>query len=757
VYSADPAVTPPNLAGVQELAVGIVRVDSIPRGGSSIMAGDSLELWVNDVRLSDVVNDIGMAGEVGVTMNAGDVADFRVNLSRRDPNFRQLNETPSFLTSSGVNVGTTLHLGRMLPARLGLAMPLTIDYASNGVEQLFINRTDVRASGLDNLRNPKDRRVNYALSVRRQAPLEKGWYAPLVNGLALNGTWSTATSQSTFQSLDASSYTVGGALTLGSDVRESRLPRVIDRIVALLPRRLRESEGVKAFREQRLRWAPTAFRLNSSLARNANEVTSFTKAAASLSDTGRVTNGLTHFWQNTAALEFRPTTALAASVNARQLLDLRDYRGGNIFADSIDRGQTAWAERSSLLGANMGLERERALTSTFNFTPATSSWVRPRFDFTSSYSLYKDPNGRTLLRTQDTVGAYVLPKRLGAAQSLNLGTTLDVARLVSGRTRDRTALRRLGTLFAPLDLQWQQSLTSNYDNTAYIPGFGFQFGLGGVDVFRGLDAQLATTAGRLRRGTLAGALNLPFSLTVQSRMEQGNTETWTRRTLDGFQAVITSAQVVRPDITVRWSWRPVRLAKVIALVNVNGRYLLSEQETTIPNETGGLADRSRTIARSQPLSTSITWSALGNLATSASVDRQRREDLRPGAVINGDTKRLSFDVSRTFPLPKSWNTRTGRMRTSVSYQSEETSSIVTGTSVQALLATSPLFNAQTAVLTNNGRRAFNLNANTDLSDLVSFTVTGSQILNFDRNFNRRTSNLIFSAVMQMRFFAGEFR
>ena len=757
VYSADPAVTPPNLAGVQELAVGIVRVDSIPRGGSSIMAGDSLELWVNDVRLSDVVNDVGMAGEVGLNMNAGDVADFRVNLSRRDPNFRQLNETPSFLTSSGVTVGTTLHLGRMLPARLGLAMPLTIDYASSGVEQLFINRTDVRASGIDNLRNPKDRRVNYALSVRRQAPLEQGWYAPLVNGLALNGTWSTATAQSTFQELDASSYTVGGALTLGSDVRESRLPRVIDRMLAMLPRRVRESEGVKAFRAQRLRWAPSAFRLNSSLARNVNEVTSFTKAAASLSDTGRVTNGLTHFWQNTAALEFRPTAALGASVNARQLLDMRDYRGDNTVADSIDRGQTAWAERSSLLGANMGLERERSLTSSFNFSPATSSWLRPRVDFTSSYSLYKDPNGRTLLRTQDTVGAYALPKRLGAAQSLNVGTTLDVARFVSARTRDRTALRRLGALFAPLDLQWQQSLTSNYDNTAYIPGFGYQFGLGGVDLFRGLGAQLATTAGRLRRGTMAGALNLPFSFSVQSRVEQGNTETWTRRTLDGFQAVITSAQLVRPDVTVRWSWRPVRFAKVIALVNVNGRYLLSEQETTIPNETGGLADRSRTIARSQPLSTSITWAALGNLATSASVDRQRREDLRPGAVINGETKRLSFDLSRSFPLPKSWNTRTGRMRTSLSYQSEETSSIVTGTSVSALRATSPLFSAQTAVLTNNGRRAFNLNANTDLSDLVSFTVTGSQILNFDRNYNRRTSNLIFSAVMQMRFFSGEFR
>lgn len=757
VYSADPAVTPPNLAGVQELAVGIVRVDSIPRGGSGIMAGDSLELWVNDVRLADVVDDIGFAGEVGLSMNAGELADFRVNLSRRDPNFRQLNETPTFLTSSGVNVGTTLHLGRMLPDRFGLAMPLTVNYASTGVDQLFINRTDVRASGIDNLRNPRDRRVNYALSIRRATPLDKGWYAPLVNGLALNGTWSTAAAQSAFQELSASSYTVGGGLTLASDLRESRLPRVLDALVGLLPRRWRETEGVKAFREQRIRWAPTSLRLNSSLARNSNAVTSFTKAATSLTDTGQVTNALTHFWQNSATLDFRPTPALGASINARQLLDLRDYRAGSGAADSIDRGQAAWGERTSLLGANLGLERERSLVSTFNFTPAGSAWLRPRFDFTSSFSLYKDPNGRTLLRQQDTAGAFVLPKRLGAAQSYNVGSTFDLARLLLPRTAERSRWRRVGNLLAPVDAQWQQSLTSNYDNTAFIPGFGYQFGFGGVDAFRGLSSQLATTAGRLRRGTVSAGLNLPFSLTLQSRMEQGNTETWTQRALDRFQAVITSEQRVRPDITLRWSWRPVRLRKVIALVNVNGRYLLAEQETTIPNETGGLADRSRTVARSQPLSASVTWAALGNLATSASMDRQRREDLRPGAVINGDTRRLSFDVSRNFALPKSWNTRTGQMRASVSYQSEETSSVVNGTSVTSNPLLGALFAGQTAVLTNNGRQAINFNANTDLTDLVSFTLTGSQIINFDRNFNRRTSNLIFSAVMQLRFFAGELR
>jgi cell surface protein SprA len=242
---------------------------------------------------------------------------------------------------------------------------------------------------------------------------------------------------------------------------------------------------------------------------------------------------------------------------------------------------------------------------------------------------------------------------------------------------------------------------------------------------------------------------------VQSRIENGTTETWTRRTLDGFQAVITSTQLVRPDYSVRWSWRPVRLRKIIGLLNVNGRYVVTEQETTIPNETGGLADRSRGIARSQPLSAAITWTFLGNLTTNASFDRQRREDLRPGAVTNSETRRQSFDAGRTFRLPRKWNTRNGQLRANLSYQSEETSSIVAGSTVTDLLGN--VSTTQPAVLTANGRRAFNINANTDLSELLTFTLTGSRVVNFDRNFNRQTSNIIVSAVLQLRFFAGDLR
>jgi hypothetical protein len=61
------------------------------------------------------------------------------------------------------------------------------------------------------------------------------------------------------------------------------------------------------------------------------------------------------------------------------------------------------------------------------------------------------------------------------------------------------------------------------------------------------------------------------------------------------------------------------------------------------------------------------------------------------------------------------------------------------------------------VLTNSGRRAFNLNADTDVSDRVSFSMTGSHILTFDRNYNRRQSNTVLSVILSLQFFAGELR
>jgi cell surface protein SprA len=126
VYTIDPGTSPPNLAAVQELAVGMLRLPVAP-GVNPILPSDTLELWVDDIRLAGVVNQAGFAGQAGLTIIASDFADIRINASKRDPNFRQLAEQPTFLTDNSLDVSTAFHLEKLLPASLGLSIPFTVN------------------------------------------------------------------------------------------------------------------------------------------------------------------------------------------------------------------------------------------------------------------------------------------------------------------------------------------------------------------------------------------------------------------------------------------------------------------------------------------------------------------------------------------------------------------------------------------------------------------------------------------------------
>ena len=71
VYTVDPNVSAPNLAAVQDMAVGMVRVDSAGAGATRIFPTDTLELWVDDIRLTGVDNTPGYAAQVGLSVTAG--------------------------------------------------------------------------------------------------------------------------------------------------------------------------------------------------------------------------------------------------------------------------------------------------------------------------------------------------------------------------------------------------------------------------------------------------------------------------------------------------------------------------------------------------------------------------------------------------------------------------------------------------------------------------------------------------------------
>src|SRR5205807_553169 len=60
-------------------------------------------------------------------------------------------------------------------------------------------------------------------------------------------------------------------------------------------------------------------------------------------------------------------------------------------------------------------------------------------------------------------------------------------------------------------------------------------------------------------------------------------------------------------------------------------------------------------------------------------------------------------------------------------------------------------------LTDNGRRAFSMSADTDVAENLSSSFVISRVESFDRNLNRRFTQTVLSAVMHLQFYAGDFK
>jgi hypothetical protein len=103
---------------------------------------------------------------------------------------------------------------------------------------------------------------------------------------------------------------------------------------------------------------------------------------------------------------------------------------------------------------------------------------------------------------------------------------------------------------------------------------------------------------------------------------------------------------------------------------------------------------------------------------------------------------MSVDVGRPFKLPKSLGfTIDNDIRARLGWQQSHTNLFV-----------NDLTQPGSSRLADNGRQSISLNADTDLSETLVFTLQGSRVTTFDDNFNRRQTQLLLSAVFQVQFF-----
>jgi hypothetical protein len=733
VYTVDPAVTPPNLAAVQEVAVGMVRVDSLA-GSEPPFPNDTLELWADDIRLADVVNTAGYAGEVSATLSAGDFGSVRVGVRRRDPNFRQLGEQPSFLTNDDLDLTTTWRLDRFLPSAWGYALPLTITHRASGASPEFVSRSDIRGASVPGLRAPRADQTSYSLSARRVVPLVAPWLAPVLNNLVLDGVVNTLGNRTEFQNgrvrdLNvAVDYSSAGFLgTGGGDAADSGhvgAPGI----------------SLPFLQGQRLplRLAPTQVRLTSVVVRASDSRASYLKPALAFDDSARVVSGEQRVWRNVSSFELQPLKYVTARWDAVSVHDLRDYGDSTLNAIAASR------ERSQLGGLDIGLERERTMTTSLIFAPVTRGWLRPRVVLGSTYSMVRDPNNRAISLLSDAADTPVprLARRLGNTQVLTASAAFDPAMAVGQLTGDKSRLHRIFSVIRPIDVTVSRNQLSSFDGLPVTPGYGFQFGIGGIDDFRTLGGINASSAAASTDLVVSNTIVLPGGLTIANRVQRTDARQFNRRQ-ESRLSVVNGDQSVYPDVSLRWGGRPLALSGIFSNVGITARALKSRQAWVTPSDfQAGRAEVRSSRVHSYPFSGNAV-TAVGQVAFSAALAYTTQVDSLPGSVARRTSSNVGADVSKSFPLPSRWKLASP-LRTRMSWQESLT---------QSFVSNADAFGSRSR-LTDNGRRAFSINADTDVAENMTFSLQGARVVTFDRNFDRRQVQTVITAVFQLQFFSG---
>jgi hypothetical protein len=706
VYSVDPAVTPPNLAAVQELAVGILRVDSL-RGPDPPLPGDTLELWVDDMRLADVQRATGMAGALGITLQASDVVSLRLSASRRDPDFRQLGEPATFLTSNDVELGATLRLDKLLPGLAGWAAPLSVVYTSASIDPEFLTRSDLRGSAVAQLRTPKTSLTTYALRLQREVPLPAGWYALLVNHVALQGSYRHAGHRTEF--LDGESR----AGSAGFDY-------------AFLPR-----DSAPA-------WLPNGARLSSNWAADDERRRTYLFPGAQAPAVGPAGPIVSrdNLWRTVGAIDLRPAPQLTARLELASTRDLRDY------GDSTALARAATAARGDFVGLDAGMERERTVRTSLSYQPEPlgGGWLRPRAEAASTYDMRRDPHNESLAQQGS-----VLPRRLGNVHSLLGAAVLNLAQLAA-QPPAGVAGWLLGVV-RPIEVSLTRSLLTSFDAAPFAPGALYQLGIGSLGSLRDVRGIPAASAGTSLQYLLTHTLEFPGGIALTHRAQRTDSRNYYGRDVaKGRPTLVDGLHVAAPDVALRWSMNPAALWGAFSNLSANARVLHTSQLYVTPRgaATAG-ADRRGIRIRTYPLGMSAV-TARGAVSLQASLATTYRSDTLPGALTRSRGQDLSVELGKPFALPATWGAHSP-LRVRATFQETTAHSVVSN--VAAI--------TQRSRLTDNGRRVIALSADADLASDMTFGLQASQLVSFDRNFNRRFTQTVLSAVLELKFFGGALR
>ena len=528
----------PNLAAVRELTFAVYNGGDMPAAG---------EVWIDDMRIDMPHRDPGAAGNIALNMNAGDFVTASVALSNQGPLFRQLNENPSYVGGSALSFGADARLDQVLPASWGIDLPLSVTHTRSAQTPTFLSQTDVRADQLEGLREAGSGATRVGLRLSKRTPSANPLLSVLLDGSALRLSYTTSENRSITATSEATGF--AGDYTYRRDL----VPRTFDAVPGFIESALRaiapvsfENSAVFArLVGSHLRWSPAAISFGSSYNDQMSRSFRYDRILALPGDSSVIgiespRQGL----RNDAQLSLRPFTPLTMSVglaSERDLLQAERSSNRPLELDALRRA------RSSLGGMDFGWERSRSLISSLAYRPEITSWLRTEYTYSARYATDRSPSYLELTPAGADTSAE-MQRRFESSRQVGRRITLQLPGLVRAIGLDSTGiaaslLRRVEVV----DMNWRSTLSSQFERESFLPGYGYQFGLGDLDGYTVMGADTAARAQERGEFRATSGLRLVGSLRLDMGYHDAETEVFDARGGSRLQR-----EVGWPKATLQW-------------------------------------------------------------------------------------------------------------------------------------------------------------------------------------------------------------
>ena len=723
VQVADPGVNPPNLAAAQEMSAGIYRV-------ANTETLTNVELWVDDIRLDAPLTETGASMAFDARLAAADVADFSVNYVRQDGLFQQIGRDPTYRTTGALVLGTNLRIDRFLPASLGIAVPFSVSHTFTSADPILIGGTDILASDIDNLRQPSSNLTQYNFGVRRTVRGTSAVERGLLDPLSFSGSVTTGQSQTELSSgtTSATLFTLSYNLVLPRMGPSVSLGGVVDQ----LPPWIARSEGFAGVRTTQFGVVPGNIRFGSQLTRTESDFTGYLVPVTRPGDAAlRPAVSLTNLWRNNAGVTWQPVGLLTFSTDLSSTRDLRDYD------DTTSIGRLTDASRKEFLGMDVGVERDRNLATAINITPRLTSWLRGRFNTTSSFVLSRSLTSRAPIQEFGDSGAYILPQTLNNLRSREIGITIDPSRgfrqLVKDSGTAGKALRGLRVV----DFVYRTTRLSTYDLATFDPDLGYMLARGSMSDFLTQEGDSALSAAETSTITVGGGADLPFGITASLQYSSSDVDRYSRASNGYLLSEITQKEW--PILQARWT-QTIK-SGLLSVVSLSTNLRQRSGRTVLPSAAVNAVSLNETSTWTNDLQ--LTFRK--GISLTLGYGTSNNERLSNGTTTIGDGTDITANLIYLFRLPGNVSSARKQVRVSVNALSSKAASCLELPGATDCIGISDV-----------RRKTLRAGVDTDILTILTGGLQAAYVLNDVRQLNRKTEQLTLSLTFQLSLFSGDY-